>query len=226
VRKIRLLLPSFGVLACLLSFEALADGNLFGYYVGAGAGEANPHQSFIAQPVTSTGFYRFNDSRVGWKVMMGLRPISLFGAELEYLDFGTARIGAGPLLVSGGQTTTTGQFSGANAHASAGAGFVLGYLPLPIPWVDVFGKLGVARLQEHDTYGGDFPTTLSNCTSNCVVLQPASFSQTHVETGVGYGAGAQFNVGAFAVRAEFERIQTGLDNPYLVSVGLTWTPGR
>lgn len=226
MRKFGLLLASLGALACALTATAFADDNPLGYYIGAGVGTTDVHQSFVADAAADSGVYDYDDHRLGWKVLMGIRPIPFIGAELEYLDFGSTHIGAGPLVVSAGGSTTTGEFTGADAHASAGAGFVLGYLPLPVPWLDVFGKLGVARLQEHDTYGGDFPVTLTSCTTSCTVLQPGSFSINRVDTGLGYGAGAQASFGAFAVRAELERLQTGIDNPYLLSVGFTWSPWR
>jgi len=42
-------------------------------------------------------------------------------------------------------------------------------------------------------------------------------------TGFAAGAGAQFKLGSWAVRAEYERFNAAGANPSLVSLGVTWT---
>jgi opacity protein-like surface antigen len=210
--------------SCALCGPALADGDLFGvgnpleFYVGAGLGAAYAHQGFLDKQ--SGNFLDFPDGRrFGWKVLMGIRPIFWLGGELEYLHLGSAHIGPS-FLVPG--NPSAGEFLGASTTARAGAGFVMGYLPLPIPWVDVFGKLGVARLQTPYSYELGLPVSCSG--SGCVPVEQLYVANHPVDTGVAYGAGAQVHIDAFTVRAEYERIDTPIGDPYLFSVGLTWTP--
>jgi len=96
-----------------LSRNAIAD-DLVGVYIGSAVGQAR-----IDATAPYVGGFRENHS--GFKVMIGLRPISLVGAELEYLDFGhpSRLIGFIP---------TDASMKGAAA---------LGILYLPVPIVDI-----------------------------------------------------------------------------------------
>ena len=64
---------------------ALAD-NPLGAYVGVGVGQSN---------VGSNNYYDYgyyggyHDHDAAWKVIAGIRPLSILGAELEYIDFGS-----------------------------------------------------------------------------------------------------------------------------------------
>jgi hypothetical protein len=73
--------------------SALAsDFNPLGFYVGGAIGQARS---------AYTTFGASDETRTGWQAMVGLRPLAFFGAELEYVDFGTSPFGApynlGPL---------------------------------------------------------------------------------------------------------------------------------
>jgi hypothetical protein len=90
--------------------------------------------------------------------------------------------------------------------------FEVGYLPLPVPFLDIFGKLGIARLQS-DTTGlraGCIPDTPSGF--------GASFRQDFSSTNFAYGAGVQSKFHDFAVRAEYERISASDGSPDIVSL--------
>ncbi len=219
----------FLLMSCVLSPAALADSELFGsgnplqFYVGAGAGAATVSQGFLD---LGSGIYRsFPDRRhFGWKVLMGIRPVSWVGAELEYLELGSAHLGPS-LLVPG--DVSGGEFLGATTTARAGAGFVMGYLPLTSR-MDFFGKVGVARLQMPNRYTDAIPQTQpcppGSTGGTCALFTQAYFSQHDVDTGPAFGGGAQVHFDAFAVRAEYERISSGIGDPYLLSLGFTWTP--
>jgi opacity protein-like surface antigen len=212
----------------LLSPLALADGDWFdtgnplNFYVGAGIGAASVHNGFLDQG--SGTFRSFPDqTRFGWKVLMGIRPVPLLGAELEYLDLGSARLGSSAFVPG---NPNAGEFLGASTTARAGAGFLMGYLPLASSKMDVFGKVGVARLQMPYRYTDAVPQACppGSSAETCSPFMQAFFSQHGVDTGPAYGGGAQVHIDAFAVRAEYERINTGIGDPYLLSVGFTWTP--
>ncbi len=211
---------SLVLLGCALSSAVLADGsddsNAIGGYLGASLGISNIHQSFLDTGADTVR--TFDDDRTGWKVLMGVRPIDWLGAELEYIDFGDARLGPSPLVAG---DASAGKFFGAHGSATAGAGFLVGYLPLP-PWFDLFAKAGVARLQTRYSYSGDYPNTYVNCPTACVPLNQFGTAQDNTDTSFAAGVGGQFHFGSFAARLEFERL-TATDNPFLVSVGVTWT---
>jgi opacity protein-like surface antigen len=225
------LLASLALLGgAALCAQALADGdssdgNSLGGYIGVGVGASHIDQGFLDQGVFDAGVYdfrSFEDSRFGWKVLVGLRPIEWLGAEAEYIDFGNANLGASPLPLAAGGGTSGAEFYGAHASATAGAGFAVAYLPLP-PSVDLFGKLGFARVQTRYSYSGDYPIGCGGGGSTCATLREIVDVQDNTNTGVAYGAGAQFHFGPFAARLEYERVN-GAWQPGLFSIGLTWVP--
>ena len=74
---------------------------------------------------------------------------------------------------------------------------------IALPLVDLYGRVGVSRWEsEASLLGG-----------------------TQKETGTDptYGAGAQFRVGSFALRFEYERFELEDDSSDLVSIGFTYT---
>jgi hypothetical protein len=182
----------------------LAD-DLIGFYVGGGLGTSNVR---VDDSVLGSG-QGFAAHKDGWKLLAGVRPISLVGAEVEYIDFGTAHF-----------VTPTDAFGDARrgeAHPKAAAAFGVIYAPIPIPLLDVFGKVGVARLQM------DVNATTFCAASACVVtaVAPLAFNRTNVRPA--YGAGAQFKFSGFGVRVEYERVNTTAGDPDLASVGITWS---
>lgn len=182
------------------------------YYVGASVGQSSFETDFLSD---SGGAVSFRGQPLGWKFLLGARPFSFFGAEIEYVDFGEAHFGE------------SGEITSSSGHARGGAAFAVGYLPVPIPNLDVFGKLGVARYRAAYEYSGNFPNTcLYNPTLNeCVTIGRATISGASDATGLAYGIGAQYRFGAFAVRAEFEKVSTtqSATAPSLLSVGLTYS---
>lgn len=188
------------ILIALLAISSSAAGAapLFGLYAGASVGEAdvNSTQSFNSAP------YDFDVHHSAWKVMLGVRPISLLGAEIDYLDFGRPHNGSGPGITS--------------VDDKAAALYGLLYVPLPVPNFDVFGKLGLARLQNDVTAHFPFACTVSF--PNCGLFQ-----LNRTDTQLAYGGGAQIRITHLSVRVEYERIQASDGNPELFSLGLTWS---
>ena len=74
---------------------------------------------------------------------------------------------------------------------------------IPLPLVDLYGRLGVTRWESEASLFGA--------------------SQKESGTDPTYGAGAQFRVGSFALRLEYERFDFDDDSSDLVSVGFTYT---
>jgi len=58
-----------------------------GFYIGAGVGHSQVRDVFefsdIGVPVS------INGTATGWKLMAGMRPLSVLGAEVAYIDFGS-----------------------------------------------------------------------------------------------------------------------------------------
>ena len=210
------------LIAGAASANAVADGPLFGLYnplglyIGAGVGRSTVNQTQFDE--YGGYFHHIDGEPLGWNAVIGVRPIPFLGAEAEYIDFGDKRLGAGaPFLVDG----NTQQFLGGDSHDRAAAVFAVGYLPLPIPWVEPFAKLGWAQIWDHDTsYNNDFV--------NGTPVSQASVSRNTQPSGTAFGGGLQFHFSQLAVRAQFERISGsrslgGWNNPELLSVGLNWT---
>jgi len=182
------------VMTVLTTGNAFA-GDLLGLYVGGSAG-----QSQVEADVPSIGDFKQNHS--AFKLIAGIRPISLIGAELSYIDFGHP----------------SGRINAVSSNVSEKGADAFGVLYLPVPVVDVFVKAGLARLQSTST---SFKTGVGSCTvtyPNC-----ALFRLDRTDTGFAAGAGAQVKFGPWAVRAEYERFNAAGGNPSLVSLGLTWT---
>lgn len=191
--RVRLAFATLAIAAGAVALPARADDSLL--YVGGSIGQGNQKVGQIA----------FNESNFAWKALVGSRPIPLLGAELAYMDLGkpTQTVGGSNLGGFDQKATTKGM-----------TGFGLVYLPLPLPLVDVFGKLGLARLQ----------TTASSTFSGCTPAGPGctAFSIDRKNTQTAYGAGVQMHWGALAGRVEYEHFQTIGGSPSLLSAGLTY----
>lgn len=74
---------------------------------------------------------------------------------------------------------------------------------IPLPLLDLYGRLGVTHWESEAALLGA--------------------SQKESGTDPTYGAGAQFRVGSFALRLEYERFDFDDDSSDLVSVGFTYT---
>jgi hypothetical protein len=182
-----------------LRFASAADSP--GVYLGASAGESWVEASVPSLGSSEFGTPEFRRDDTGYQVMLGIRPLPFLGAELDYLDLGHPRGGI--------------DFTPVDVRMRGGAAFGVLYLPLPVPTVDLFAKAGVARLQTVVEGGSPF-----SCGYPCGF---ALFQDNRDTTGLALGAGAQFRIGPFAIRTEYERFNAAGGNPSLATVGATWT---
>jgi opacity protein-like surface antigen len=185
--------------ACAVSTSALADdestSNLFGLYLGAGVGYSTVRSDDPAFGLPGS----LNDTEFAWKLIAGVRPIPFAGAEFEYIDFGHPNHDVGINGINN---------SGLDSHPRAEVLYGVGYLPLPVPTFDVFGKLGVAELQtDVTTFEG---------TSQF-------FRQNESNTRLAYGVGVQSKAWGISFRAEYERISSQFGDPDAVTVSATWS---
>jgi hypothetical protein len=178
--------------------------DLLGLYVGGAIGQsrikATASQAFADAtftPVIET--QNFDEGHSAFKAMLGARPISLLGAEIDYMDFGKP---SGSLFEN-------------PADVSMKGAAAFGVLYLPVPIVDVYLKAGVARLES--TVNG------SICSPCACDFCRSAFQLNRTNTSGAGGVGAQYKFGSWAVRAEYERFNAAGGNPSLLSVGITWT---
>ena len=204
----------FLLFTCLASTAACADGPL-GIYLGAGGGASDVRAD---QAILGDTDYdaKFDQRHNAWKVIAGLRPLSPLGVELEYIDFGNPGSGLNfPAL--GGLS---------KVDERAVALFGVGYLPPHVPFWDVYGKLGIARLRTSLTEIGPeplCPVGLIGCFQPTLPRRVPSFNQTSWSTSVAFGVGAQRKIDHLAIRAEYERIGVSGNDPDILSLSLTWT---
>jgi opacity protein-like surface antigen len=179
--------------------ELASAADPIGWYAGAAIGQAQ-----VTEEVAGTELplpVRFQETHSAFKVIVGLRPVSLVGAEISYMDFGHP----------------SGSFLGNPANASMKGESAFGMFYFPVPIIDVYLKAGIASI--HSTVNGSVPLV-------CPVggpCGPAPFQQSQTNTGFAGGAGVQMKFGSWAVRAEYERFNAAGDNPYMWSLGLTWS---
>jgi opacity protein-like surface antigen len=191
-----------GIAMCAPAF---AD-NPLGLYIGAGVGESHVRNDL--NPFANvSGFVK---NHTGWKALIGVRPISFLGAEVEYADFGHPGATTGPLF--------PGLVYHEDVSQKAGSVFGLVYWPLPVPIFDLYGKAGVSRLQTRV----DASVACAAPAATCVVNVP-TYHQESTDSRFAYGAGAQAKFLNLAVRAEYERISAPQGSPDLYSLIVTWT---
>lgn len=207
MNRLSAVLASLGALgACSVTATACAQSptalyNPAGFYIGGAVGESDVH---TGNDVFDNN-YDYYRHHTAWKGMVGIRPIHMLGAELDYIDFGSPNNNA-----------YYGYYYSPDAKAKAGAAFGVLYLPLPVPFFDVYGKAGVARLHNIDYLPQSYSCpALSGCYQTIQVSQWS--------TDFAYGGGVQWHWGGLGLRAEYERLDTSGPNPEVLTVGLTWT---
>ncbi len=177
----RMLLPAL-ILAFAGTAAQAAD---HGFYLGAGVSKAKVDDIFGSGS-------NLNIDNTAWKIIAGFRPISLFAVEANYMDLGSETRSLGPL----------------NAHADAKAfsAHALLYLPIPVPFLGVYGKAGLARWELN-----------GNSSGNLLRLDDRG-------TEFAWGGGAQLSFGSFAARLEYDHFDIkNTDGAKLYTLGATWT---
>jgi OmpA-like transmembrane domain len=139
-------------------------------YMGVGASQAQIHDIFGSGT-------DFNLNHTAWKALIGFRPLPFLGAEANYMDLGSEsrQFGFGGFSDSG------------HVDAKAFSAFAVGFLPLPLPYIDVFGKAGAARW------------SLNGHTN------PSFFAIGDHGTDFAWGGGAQGRFGPIGLRLEYEQ---------------------
>lgn len=202
--------------AAVLCSPVLASAaDLPGFYAGAAVGraEVSENEFGFVTPLSPSGVpFGIKEHATGWRILIGLRPISLVGAELEYADLGRPSA-VTPL----GNVRNLGILADAHPRATSLSGLL--YAPLPVPLFDLYGRFGLSRLRT-DVHAG-VVCTATPTNPGCPPTIPfGAFAVHGTTTKFEYGAGTQLKLSALAVRVEYERINASKAD--LLSVGLTW----
>ena len=181
----RLLLAGLLLLSTSLAY---ADDPLF--YVGAGISRNKLSE------ITSSNLNFSDIDHTSWKALAGVRPLSFLAVEADYMDLGS---GSGNVFQSGGQSSVT------HSDAKAFAAYAVGFLPVPVPFLDLYAKAGLSRWKlEGDTTQPGFP---------------GLFSFSRNGTAFAWGAGAQVHFGPVGARLEYENFNiTNTNGAQIISL--------
>jgi OmpA-like transmembrane domain len=143
-----------------LAPEVAGAADLLGLYIGGAAGQSqlrgeiksfncgpfvgSPGASCLGGISAATPSVSFGHNTTGWEAFAGIRPVSFLGAEVEYIDFGSS---GGTSVAIDSTANTLAMAGSATTHPTATALFAVGYLPVPVPHLDIFAKAGVAVKQ-------------------------------------------------------------------------------
>jgi Outer membrane protein beta-barrel domain len=164
-----------GLAALALMTSTAASAADTGFYLGGSLGAAQ--ENFDASTFNARG------TNTGYKFALGFRPLDVLAAEVDYTNFGRS-------------------YGGINyANTDAEGLFALAFLPIPV--VDVYGKVGIAEWRT-------------------VAQSPfLAFHRTGADAAYGIGAGTSW--GSLGARVEYERYDVSHANDMaLASIGLTW----
>lgn len=194
-RAALLLLPAALAPMC----AAASDFNPLGFYVGGAVGRSDVRTS-----VSPYQQYNFDQSDIGWKVLVGIRPIHSVAAELTYGDFGH------PVSTTHFEAGTS--YANVLQRAETLSGLL--FAPIPLPMLEVYARAGIARLHSSGSQ-------TDQCNLCFIVRLPVQLNRTN--TDLQYGGGLQVKLSALAVRLEYERIKDDRGDPDLLSAGVVWT---
>lgn len=169
-----------------------------GPYIGAGIGQFNVQLDDIAIDGEGIGL-DFDDGDVGFKVFGGYNFLDWLGAEVAYIDGGTAE-----------ENYSDPDLGGLKLEADVSAFTVAGVGTLPIgDMFELYGKLGIAF------WDGDLTFSTSGLLCEELTAEGLPCSETGSESGEDFywGIGAGVNFGEnFNIRLEYEAFQIGADD--------------
>lgn len=148
--------------------------------------------------------------------MVGIRMLSFLGAELTYMDLGTASVSLFNQPAPGLPQASLNQ---EQVSQKGPAAFALLYLPVPV--VNVYVKAGLSRITTDFRVDYTAPLTCNVPGCSSTVGQLAATHES-TDTSFAYGAGLQWKLGQWAVRAEYVRLSAAGANPSLASLGMTF----
>jgi outer membrane protein with beta-barrel domain len=163
---------------------AQADSGLF--YLGAGV-------TYSSLTANNNGYIAYGTPDLrnnSWKAFAGVRPLNWLAVEADYIDLGS---GNSASTFSNESTDTT------HADSSAWAAYAIGFLPVTLPVVDFYGKVGVARWKLKSTLIQDFHNFF-----NTPPIPPLITPRSYSGTDFAWGVGVQAHIKMLGVRLEYE----------------------
>jgi opacity protein-like surface antigen len=168
----------------------------FGWYLEGNAGQSRESNKSYPGSVKNTGF--------GWNVDGGYKFTPFVGVEVGYTSYAQTRI-----------QNSLGATAANDSHYSYDlAGKLM--LPLAASGVEIFAKLGVARLNSYVTVINANAAAVNNMVFN---------TGTHTATGFYYGGGVDYSfLPNVLVNAQWARAQgsNSTGNLDLLSLGLSY----
>jgi opacity protein-like surface antigen len=155
------------------------------FYFGAGVGRDNV--------TVESGIVYPNIHSASWDTFAGIRPTSGFAIEADYIDLGNQKAFPVPIVLGcglGGGPC----YEASESAARAFAGYAVGFLPIPVPKLDVYGKAGLAR----------FRLSRSFCACGGPPGQNTFYASSDTSTAFTWGAGVQARIGVIGGRLEYE----------------------
>jgi len=212
----RILIYSLALLAKVALAQAQdpaqQDWSRFHIGLALGDSELNFDPSSIGIPEDAAPERSTEDSGIGAKLVAGFRPVRVVAAEIQYVDFGEEVIsgrGYGQGLVRQGVDIAV--------EADAWVLAAILFIPEPSPSVDLYAKVGVARIDESTTGSGYDHLTRPECQASPSTVGPGLSFPSHCQfdTNVDQsdsraylGLGARFSIPrAAALRFEYEWIE-------------------
>ena len=191
---------SLALATLLATPAALADP--LDFYAGVGVGRTTLNLGATGGGIPAA----FDEKGSAWKALVGLRPLALIGAKVEYANLGQPH-------------ATLAQLN-TQATANVSAAFAVLYAPLPLPLVDLYAKLGMARL---NASANGTPTGALKTLCESDTLAPGCKAAVNTSTQTtAWGLGSQVRVASLAGRLEYERFGHGSITPGLLSVSVLW----
>jgi OmpA-like transmembrane domain len=197
--------------AALIGAISAAHSNNGLFYVGAGVSSNSVKVSSLSVPGGAN--FPFPDiSATSWQAFAGVRPLNSLGFELAYYDMGSASSSYySPLsCVGSGACGSTW-----HSDAKAVAGNVLGYLPIPVPYLDVYAKVGAASYTINRTGSAVFAANPLSGPE-----QTTYFNYPSKSTVFCWGAGFQVHFGLLGGRFEYAYLDKASTGIYSLSVFL------
>jgi len=187
----------------LCASVAQADNGLF--YLGAGV--TSNHVDSVGVEAFQNNFPAINGT--SWQVFAGIRPIRPFAVEVDYADLGgQANVFQTPNSCGTGFGSCSVSW---DEDAKALAVYALGFLPLHLPTLDVYGKAGLARYK--------LSRSVTSYGSDGVVLAE-EFQHSDNSTVFTWGAGVQVHFGVIGARLEYEGFDKASTSVFSLSLFL------
>jgi len=188
-------------LALAAGSAAASSINPLGFYIGGGVGQTRSGiRNFDSFGFEGTAA-PWDDHPTAWNAIIGIRPLSRFAVEAQYIDFGATTFDSGDVVNS-------------RARADALALYAVGFLPIPLPYLDLFGKIGMARVRAKAA-----GQTACDSPRDCAF----GFDDRRSDSEFSYGLGAQLKYEGVALRLEYQGTTTYIGSPRAVMVEMTWT---